>query len=103
MLNKLRDSPLPFRPYPVRWAASKCSSGASQAGRQLREGSHVVQRKGRAMIIETPKHIEPSLPIGGKVGGVPGNTGTLRRWRSLKLTILAVVALITLLAVVSGL
>ena len=55
------------------------------------------------MIVEIPKHIEQSRPSGGKVGGAAENNGSLRHWRSLKITLLAVIALFALLAVFSGL
>lgn len=58
------------------------------------------------MIIETSKHNEPSRPFGGKGGAVTEtneSNSIPRRWRSLKLIVLAVVVLVALLAVVAGL
>ncbi len=58
------------------------------------------------MIIETSKQNEPPHLIGGKgriVARTNEGNGILRQWSSLKLTVLAAIALVALMAVVAGL
>jgi hypothetical protein len=53
-------------------------------------------------MIEKPTHGEPPRPLAGEKHRVAGNDRIFRRWRPLKLILVAAVVLIALLAVISG-